>query len=55
MSHTLSWYPSNSSVLMLKPRVGLISLMSSPLNFLTQVVFPALSSPLFEPSKSFSP
>jgi len=34
-------------VLMLNPRVGLISSMSSPLNFFTIVVFPALSSPLW--------
>ncbi len=33
-------------VLMLKPRVGLISEVSSPLMRLTMVVFPALSSPL---------
>lgn len=37
-------------VLMLKPRVGLILMMSSSLSFLTMVVFPALSSPL----KAFS-
>lgn len=31
---------------MLKPRVGLIESMSSPLNFFTMVVLPALSRPL---------
>lgn len=31
---------------MLKPRVGSMALMSSPLNFFTIVVLPALSSPL---------
>ena len=39
-------YPLCSAVLILKPRVGAISLISSPMNFLTMVVFPALSSPL---------
>ena len=39
-------YPLCSAVLILKPRVGAISLISSPMNFLTIVVFPALSSPL---------
>lgn len=34
------------NVLMLKPSVGLTSLMSSPFNFLSIVVLPALSSPL---------
>lgn len=33
-------------VLMLKPRVGLMTLVSSPLIFITIVVFPELSSPL---------
>ncbi len=32
---------------MVNPRVGAILVMSSPLNFLTTVVFPALSKPLF--------
>ncbi len=31
---------------MLKPRVGEIVVISSPLNFFTMVVFPALSRPL---------
>jgi hypothetical protein len=31
---------------MLKPSVGLIELMSSPMNFLRMVVLPALSRPL---------
>ena len=31
---------------MLKPRVGLMPMISSPLSFLRIVVFPALSSPL---------
>lgn len=39
-------YPLCSSVLMLKPSVGEMVLMSSPLNFLRMVVFPALSRPL---------
>ena len=39
-------HPLCSSVLMLKPRVGEIVLMSSPLNFFRIVVFPALSRPL---------
>ena len=40
-------HPLCSRDLMLKPSVGMIVLMSSPLNFLKMVVFPALSSPLF--------
>ena len=39
-------YPLCSSVLILKPRVGDIVVMSSPLNFFRIVVFPALSRPL---------
>jgi hypothetical protein len=35
---------------MLKPNVGQITLMSSPLNFFRMVVFPALSRPLFQPN-----
>lgn len=31
---------------MLKPKVGLMPMMSSPLSFLRMVVFPALSRPL---------
>lgn len=38
-------------VLMLKPRVGLMTLVSSPLIFSTIVVFPELSSPLRFPEK----
>jgi hypothetical protein len=33
---------------MLKPKVGQITLMSSPLNFFRIVVFPALSRPLIQ-------
>lgn len=44
-SQILSWKPRCSSVLMLKPSVGAISVMSSPLNFFRMVVLPALSSP----------
>jgi hypothetical protein len=36
-----------TNVLILKPRVGLMVEMSSPLSFLRMVVFPALSRPLF--------
>ena len=39
-------HPLCSTVFMLKPKVGEIVLMSSPMNFLRMVVFPALSSPL---------
>ena len=39
-------HPLYSSDLMLKPRVGDIESMSSPLNFFKIVVFPALSRPL---------
>ncbi len=39
-------YPSYSIVLMMKPSVGLTVLTSSPIIFLTIVVFPALSRPL---------
>lgn len=39
-------HPRNSIVLMLKPSVGLIVEMSSPLSRLTMVVLPALSRPL---------
>lgn len=39
-------YPLCSKVLMLKPRVGEIVSISSPLNFFKIVVFPALSNPL---------
>jgi len=35
-----------AKVLILKPRVGLTLMMSSPLSFLRIVVFPALSRPL---------
>ena len=38
--------PLCSSVLMLKPRVGEMVSMSSPLNFFRMVVLPALSKPL---------
>lgn len=37
---------------MLKPRVGLTDLISSPFSFLRMVVFPALSSPLEEINKA---
>ena len=36
-----------STVFMLKPNVGEIVLMSSPMNLFSMVVFPALSSPLY--------
>ena len=39
-------HPRCSSVLILNPSVGDMVLMSSPLNFLSIVVLPALSSPL---------
>lgn len=39
-------HPLNVMVLMLKPSVGLMVVMSSPLSFLTMVVLPALSRPL---------
>lgn len=39
-------HPLYSVVLMLKPSVGLIVVMSSPTSRLTMVVFPALSKPL---------
>ena len=39
-------YPLYSKVLMLKPSVGDITDISSPLNFFSIVVFPALSKPL---------
>lgn len=39
-------YPLCSTVLMLKPNVGDIWVMSSPINFFRMVVFPALSRPL---------
>ena len=39
-------YPLYSNVLMLNPNVGDISSISSPLNFFTIVVLPALSKPL---------
>lgn len=41
-------HPLNCMVLMLKPRVGLMVVMSSPLMRLTIVVLPALSRPLFQ-------
>jgi hypothetical protein len=41
-------------VLMLKPNVGLMVVISSPLIRLTIVVFPALSSPLQQTSKVVS-
>ena len=40
------YYPLCSKVFMLKPKVGEIVSISSPLNFFRIVVFPALSSPL---------
>ena len=39
-------HPLCSNVLMLKPKVGEIVSISSPLNFFKIVVFPALSNPL---------
>ena len=39
-------YPRCSNVLIANPRVGEIVSISSPLNFFTIVVFPALSKPL---------
>lgn len=39
-------HPSRTSDLMLKPKVGLISDVSSPFSFFRIVVLPALSSPL---------
>lgn len=36
-----------STVLILKPKVGEMVLISSPRNFFTIVVFPALSRPLY--------
>ena len=39
-------YPLCSAVLMLKPKVGEILVMSSAVNFLRMVVLPALSKPL---------
>ncbi len=39
-------HPRYSSVWMLKPSVGLMEWMSSPMNFFRMVVFPALSKPL---------
>ena len=39
-------YPLKLKVLMLKPRVGLTVVMSSPFKHLTMVVLPALSRPL---------
>lgn len=45
---------THSSVLMLKPRVGAIVSTSSPLNFLTMVVLPALSRPSISRRISFS-
>ena len=39
-------HPLCSTVLMLKPKVGEMVEISSPRNFLTIVVFPALSRPL---------
>lgn len=41
-------YSLCSSVLILKPKVGLIVFMSSPLNRFKMVVLPALSKPLGE-------
>ena len=43
----LSTHPLCSTVLMLKPKVGEMVVMSSPKNFFTIVVFPALSRPLY--------
>lgn len=40
--------PSNSTVLMIKPNVGLTSFTSSFITHLTTVVFPALSRPLID-------
>lgn len=42
----ISSYPLCSRVFMLNPRVGEIIVISSPLNFFTIVVLPALSKPL---------
>ena len=39
-------YPLCSTVLILKPNVGEMVLISSPMNFFKMVVFPALSRPL---------
>ena len=47
-------HPLNDIVLMLKPRVGLIVVMSSPFKRLTIVVFPALSKPTMRTRISFS-
>ncbi len=46
-----SWmcHPRNSIVLMIKPSVGLILVMSSFMMRFTIVVLPALSSPLWQP------
>ena len=45
-SHMFNVYTPRIIVLMLNPRVGLIPEISSPFNFLSIVVLPALSSPL---------
>ncbi len=45
-------HPLNAMVLILKPNVGLIVVMSSPFNRLTMVVFPALSSPLRDKARA---
>ena len=44
--HDIVLYPLCSTVLMLKPNVGEMVLMSSPMNFFSIVVLPALSKPL---------
>lgn len=46
-SHILSLYPRCSNVLMLKPSVGEIVSIGSPLKRFKIVVLPALSKPLF--------
>lgn len=45
-------HPRCSRVLMLKPRVGEMVSMSSPLNFFRMVVLPALSRPLGQQLRS---
>ena len=47
-------YPRKLMVLMLKPSVGDIVLMSSPFTRFTMVVFPALSRPTINTRTSFS-
>jgi len=45
MSHTFSLNPSCIKLLMLKPCVGMMCVMSSSLNFFKIVVLPELSKP----------